>query len=159
MHLRLAVGFLLILLATALTVGAQDLVRVKRVIDGYTIVLESGERVRLLGVNTPETKHPKKNGEAFGKAATEFTKRKVEGKLVRMELDQLANRRDKRSPTLAYVFLADGTFLNAEIIRQGYGFAVSATPPLKYDYEFRKLEQEAREKKRGLWADALKEDR
>jgi micrococcal nuclease len=50
-----------------------------------------------------------------------------------------------------YVFLQDGTHLNAEIIRQGYGFAVSSSPPLKYQNEFRRLEHEAREQRWGLW--------
>ena len=61
--------------------------------------------------------------------------------------------KDRYSRTLAYVFLQDGTHLNAEIIRQGYGFS---TPPLQYQNEFRRLEQEAREQRRGLWANALK---
>ena len=81
---------LLITLAIAVTVSAQNFVRVKRVIDGDTLQLESGERVRLLGVNTPETKHPKKQAEYFGKEASAFTKRMVEGKLVRLEYDSLA---------------------------------------------------------------------
>src|SRR6266404_3348474 len=76
----------------------------------------------------------------------------VEGKLVRLELDPLSSRRsdgkDRYSRTLAYVFLQDGTHLNAEIIRQGYGFAVSSSPPLKYQNEFRRLESEAREQRR-----------
>lgn len=80
----------------------------------------------------------------------------AEGKLVRLELDALSSRRgdgkDRYSRTLAYVFLQDGTHLNAEIIRQGYGFAVSGSPPLKYQEEFRRLEREAREQRRGLWA-------
>jgi len=80
---------------------------------------------------------------------------------VRLELDPLSSRRsdgkDRYSRTLAYVFLQDGTHLNAEIIRQGYGFAVSSTPPLQYQNEFRRLEQEeAREQRRGLWANAVK---
>ncbi len=61
-------------------------VKVKRVIGATTIMLESGQRVRLIGVNTPETKHPKKQVEAFGKEASEFTRKMVEGKLVRIEL-------------------------------------------------------------------------
>ena len=85
-----------------------------------------------------------------------FTKRMVEGKLVRLEFDPLSSRRsdgkDRYSRTLAYVFLQDGRHLNAEIIRQGYGFAVSSSPPLKYQNEFRRLEGEAREQRRGLWA-------
>ena len=100
------------------------------------MLLGTSERVRLIGVNTPETVHPKKAVEAFGKEASAFTKRMVEGKLVRLEFDPLSSRRndgkDKYSRTLAYVFLQDGTHLNAEIIRQGYGFALSSSPPLKY---------------------------
>jgi len=134
-----------------LSVRAQEFVRVQQVVDGDTIILESGERVRLLGVNTPEVNNPKKSVEAFGKEAAEFTRRTVEGKPVRVERDK-TSQKDKHSRTLAYVFLQDGTFLNAEIIRQGFGFAVSGTPPLKYEYEFRKLEQNAREARRGLWA-------
>jgi micrococcal nuclease len=121
---------------------------VQRVVDGDTLMLGTGERVRLIGVNTPETVHPKKAVEAFGKEASAFTKRTVEGKLVRLEFDPLSSRRndgkDRYSRTVTHVFLQDGTHLNAEIIRQGYGFAVSSSPPLKYQNEFRRLELEAR---------------
>src|SRR5258705_9738679 len=65
---------------SAVIVCAQDFVRVERAIDGDTIVLEGGERVRLIGVNTPDTVHPKKAVERFGKEASAFTKRMVEGK-------------------------------------------------------------------------------
>ncbi len=137
-------------------VTSGDLDFVQRVVDGDTLLLGTGERVRLIGVNTPETVHPKKAVEAFGKEASAFTKRMVEGKLVRLEFDPVASRRsdgkDRYSRTLAYVFLQDGRHLNAEIIRQGYGCAVSSSPPLKYQNEFRPLEGEAREQKRGLWA-------
>src|SRR6266540_2534149 len=95
---------------------------VQRVVDGDTLLLGTGERVRLLGVNTPETVHPQKAVEAFGKEASAYTKRMVEGKLVRLEFDPVAGRRndgkDRYSRTLAYVFLQDGTHLSAEIIRQ-----------------------------------------
>jgi endonuclease YncB( thermonuclease family) len=60
---------------------------VERVIDGDTLVMEKGERVRLIGVDTPETKHPRKPVEHFGKEAAAFTKRMVEGKRVRLEFD------------------------------------------------------------------------
>ena len=134
---------------------APDQEYVQRVVDGDTLLLGTGERVRLLGVNTPETKHPSKPVEHFGKEAAAFTKRMAEGQLVRIEYDPLAGGRDhadKYKRTLAYVFLQDGTHLNAEIIRQGYGFAMSSTPPFKYQDEFRRLEREAREKRLGLWA-------
>jgi micrococcal nuclease len=133
---------------------------VQRVVDGDTLLLGTGERIRLIGVNTPETVHPKKAIKAFRKEASAFTKRMVEGKLVRLEFDELSNRRsdskDKYSRTLAYVFLQDDTHLNAEVIRQGYGFAVSSIPPLKYQNEFRRPEGEAREQRRGLWANRVR---
>jgi micrococcal nuclease len=157
--LRCRSAALILVLAAELSVGqAQEFIRVTRVVDGDTIILETGERVRLLGVNAPEVNSPKKSIEAFGKEASEFTRRIVEGKLVRIEADQPGSKTDKHSRILAYVFLQDGTHVNAEIIRQGYGFAESSWPPLKYEYEFRRLEQEAREKRRGLWALVGKRD-
>jgi micrococcal nuclease len=121
---------------------------VKRVIDGDTVELTTSEKVRLIGVDTPETKDPRKPVQYFGTEATAFTKRLVEGKRVRLEYDQ--QRQDKYGRTLAYVYLEDGTFVNAEIIRQGYGFAYTRFP-FTYLEQFRQLEREAREAKRGLW--------
>ena len=97
-----------------------------RVVDGDTIILGNGERVRLIGVDTPETKHTNKPVEYFGKEASAFTRSKVEGKDVRLEYDQ--QQRDKYGRLLAYVYLMDGTFLNAEIIKQGYGNAFTKFP-------------------------------
>ena len=74
-----------------------------------------------IGVDTTETKHPRKPVQCFGKEAYMFTSNIVEGKKVRLEFDQ--NQRDQYKPLLAYVYLEDGTFLNAEIIKQGYGHA------------------------------------
>ena len=136
-----------ILFLTAL-LNAQDWVKVKRAVDGDTLLLANGERVRLIGVDTPETKHPQKPVERFGKEASLFTNKMVEGKQVRLEYDW--QRRDKYNRLLAYVYLSDGTFLNAEIIKQGYGFAYTKYP-FKYLEEFRKYEREARENGRGLW--------
>jgi micrococcal nuclease len=99
-------------------------------------------------VDTPETKHPQKPVERFGKEAYLFTKRMVEGKEVRLEYDW--QRKDKYGRLLAYVYLMDGTFLNAEIIKQGYGFAYTRFP-FKYLEEFRRYQKEARENRRGLW--------
>jgi micrococcal nuclease len=99
-------------------------------------------------VDTPETKDPRQPVQYFGEEAAAFTRRMVEGKRVRLEYDW--ERKDTYGRTLAYVYLEDGTFLNAEIIRQGYGFAYTRFP-FKYLEEFRKLEREAREARRGLW--------
>jgi micrococcal nuclease len=122
-----------------------------RVIDGDTIVVTIGgqeEKVRLIGVDTPETVHPRKPVEYFGKEASEFTRRMVEGKGIRLEYDW--QTRDKYRRLLAYVYIEDGTFLNAEIIKQGYGFAYTRYP-FKHLDDFRQYEKEAREHNRGLW--------
>lgn len=125
-----------------------EIYKVKRVIDGDTLLLINGERVRLIGVNTPETKHPQKPVEYFGKEAHLFTKQMVEGKEARFEFER--QKRDRYGRLLAYVYLSDETFLNAEIIKQGYGFAYTRFP-FKYMEEFRRYEREARENRKGLW--------
>lgn len=126
---------------------------VQRVVDGDTLILENGERVRLIGVDTPETKHPQKPVEYFGHEASSFTKSIVEGKRVWVEFDQAnthVGHKDKYGRTLAYVFREDGKFLNAEIISQGYGHAYTQYP-FKYLNEFRTLERQARDQRTGLW--------
>lgn len=128
---------------------------VQRVIDGDTLVLENGERVQLLGVDTPQIKHPKKPDEYFGEEAFAFTRRMVEGKRVRLEFDQAnapSGYRDRYQRVLGYLFLEDGTLLNAELIKQGYGY-VSPRDPFTRREEFQRLEREAKETRRGLWAE------
>ena len=120
-----------------------------RVVDGDTIILDGRERVRLVGVDTPETKDPRKPVQYFGKEASLFTERLVEGRRVRLEYDH--TRRDRYGRTLAYVFLENGTFVNLEIVRQGYGHAYTKYPFRRMD-EFRRAETTAREAGKGLWA-------
>ena len=129
--------------------SASDYFYVKRVVDGDTIVLENDERVRLIGVDTPETVHPQKPVEYFGKEASAFTKSMCKGKQVRLEYDW--QRQDKYGRTLAYIYLEDGTFVNAEIVKQGYGHAYIKFP-FKYLKQFRLYERLARENGIGLWA-------
>jgi micrococcal nuclease len=122
-----------------------------RVVDGDTIVVKLNgqeEKVRLIGVDTPETVHPSKPVEYFGKEASRFTRQMVEGRRVTLEYDW--QRRDKYGRLLAYVFLENQTMLNEEIVKQGYGFAYTRFP-FKYLEKFRGLEREARENNRGLW--------
>jgi micrococcal nuclease len=131
-----------------LSTSYAEIHKVRRVIDGDTLLLVNGDRVRLIGVNTPETKDPRKPVEYFGREAYLFTKKVVDGKEVRFEFDR--QERDRYGRLLAYVYLLDGTFLNAEIIKQGYGFAYTRFP-FKHMEEFRRYERDARENRRGLW--------
>ena len=121
------------------------------VIDGDTIIViidRKKEKVRLIGVDTPEKDGPYTKEEPFNKEASDFTKRLVKGKRVRLEYDW--QKRDKYGRLLAYVYLEDGTFLNAELIKQGYG-TLFRKFPFKYRDNFIRYEQEARDNKRGLW--------
>jgi len=113
-----------------------------RVIDGDTIVLDGSETIRLIGVDTPETKDPRKPVQYYGQEAYEFTRKLVEGKKVRLEYDQ--DRIDKYGRTLAYVYLEDGTHVNAQIILMGFGHAYTQYP-FKYMEAFRSYEKLARE--------------
>ena len=139
-----------LLAAVALTLGpvpgAAQLV--ERVVDGDTIIVQGVGRVRLIGVDTPETVDPRRPVECFGKEASAFTKRLLEGHRARLEYDR--DRTDRYGRTLAYVYLPNGTFANAEIVRQGYGHAYTRFP-FRYLDEFRQYEREARQGERGLW--------
>ena len=125
------------------------------VIDGDTIVVKINgqeEKVRLIGVNTPELDHPEKQISDLAKKAMMFTKKMIKGKEVTLEFEQ--QRRDEYGRLLAYVYLLNGTFLNAEIIRQGYGYTYTKFP-FKYLEEFRHYEKKAKNNKRGLWKRGL----
>ncbi len=140
----------LLTLATA-ELAAQDMTYydVIRVIDGDTVVLESVGRVRLIGIDTPETVDPRKPVEFFGREASEYLRGMLAGQRVRLEYDQ--PRRDRYGRTLAYLFLADSRFVNLEMIVRGYAHAYPKYP-FRYLEEFTAAERAAREAGRGLWA-------
>jgi len=133
--------------------------KVERVVDGDTVVLlMDGQptKVRLIGVDTPETVHPKKAVEYYGKEASRFLKNLLGGEEVWVEYASENATKDKYGRVLAYLYRApDGLFVNAEIIRQGYGHAYTRFP-FKYMEEFRSYERAAREAQRGLWAEPEK---
>jgi len=145
--------FLLLLLVLS-SIGcarSQALHHVERVVDGDTFVLTGGERVRLIGIDTPETVHPKKPVEPFGPEASSFTKKMLEGRDVRLEFD--VQERDKYGRLLAYVYLEDGTFVNAELVKSGFAVILTIPPNVKHAGMFLDLQREAREHGRGLWSD------
>lgn len=127
--------------------------RVIRVVDGDTIIVayeEKEERVRLIGIDTPESVHndERKNTDE-GKIASDFTKAKLEGKYVDLEFD--VERRDQYDRLLAYVWLEDEMF-NRVLLEEGYAKTVVFPPNIKYLDDFKILERQAKEDKKGLWA-------
>lgn len=123
--------------------------------DGDTIQVDMNgrkETIRFIGVDTPETHDPRKAVQCFGMAAAAFTKNTIGPGQVRLEADPQSTNRDRYNRLLRYVYTPDGTLVNAEIIKQGYGFAVVGFPHSKMD-EFKTYEKEAREQSRGLWKD------
>jgi micrococcal nuclease len=128
--------------------------RVERVVDGDTFVAELGhrrERVRVIGVDTPETVAPGRPVERYGKQASSFAKRELSGRTVRLGGD--VEPRDRYDRLLAYVWLADGTFWNALLAAEGYAQLLTVPPNVTYTELFRRLVTEARTARRGLWAD------
>lgn len=145
----------------SLSPNYQDIL-VRRVIDGDTIELENRQRVRLIGIDTPEMheshklyRDSKKTNQdintikALGRRAYEFTRELTEGKRVALEFD--AEKHDKYNRLLAYVYLKDGTFINAKIVQEGFASLLTIPPNVKYADLFLRLYQEARRNKRGLW--------
>lgn len=128
--------------------------RVTKITDGDTFRVDDGSekglRIRLIGVDTPETRHPQKPVEYFGKEATEFLTKMIANRLVRLEYD--VQKQDRFGRTLAYVYLKDGAFVNAELVKQGYARVYTVPPNVKYAELFVELQREAREHNRGLWA-------
>jgi endonuclease YncB( thermonuclease family) len=123
---------------------------VVRVIDGDTLVIKFEEKilkVRLLGVDTPETVHPFKPIQYFGIEASSFLKSRLQGQWVTLEFD--ANKIDKYGRVLAYAFV-NGEMINKEILTKGFGYAYTRFP-FRYFDEFVGLEKQAREAKVGLW--------
>ena len=120
--------------------------------DGDTIHVRVGDRiekVRYIGMNTPELHHPTKGEEPGGREATEANRRLLAGKRVRLETD--VRTRDRYGRLLAYVWVGDA-MVNAELVRQGYAQVMTVPPNVRHQELFVKLQREAREAGRGLWA-------
>ena len=128
-------------------------VKVARVIDGDTIqVLSDGRQytVRLIGADTPETKHPTKTVQHFGAEASAYTKAALEGRTVQLETDRTGDTVDRYGRLLRYVYL-DGENFNARLIREGYAHAIRG---FRYSKRaaFIRLEEAAKRLGKGLWS-------
>jgi micrococcal nuclease len=142
------IRFSVVVLFLCLLVGCSappETARVIQVIDGDTITVEGGYRVRYIGIDTPET-HPVP--EAFGLEAWQVNRQLVEGKEVRLERD--VSETDKYGRLLRYVYV-DDVFVNAELVRLGLAEAKAYPPDIKYQDYLEEMEAEARKAGRGMW--------
>ena len=126
---------------------------VTKVVDGDTIDLEDGQTVRFIGIDTPETKDPRRPVGCFGKEASNQTKSLLSGKRVILEKD--VSETDKYGRILRYVYLpldnGQLLFVNDYLVREGFAKALTYPPDVKYNEQFREAERQAREGSRGLW--------
>jgi micrococcal nuclease len=124
-------------------------VLVTRVVDGDTIELSDGRKVRYIGINTPETKHPTKGKECFGEAASARNRELVENQTVWLETD--VSDTDRYGRLLRYIWVNE-QLLNHQLVLEGFAFASSFPPDVAHQELFAEAEQIARENEHGLWA-------
>lgn len=122
------------------------------VVDGDTIKVDIGGEVhtlRYIGIDAPETVHPEEPVQWMGPQASEANRQLVEGQTVYLEKD--VSETDQYGRLLRYVYLEDGTFVNAELVRLGYALSATYQPDVKHQDQLVASQQEAREAERGLW--------
>lgn len=149
----LAVGYFIPKEPVIRQVEIPALYKVAGVIDGDTIVVnmnDKPETIRFIGVDTPETVHPSKPKECYGDEASKKTLEMLLGKFVYLVPDPQTKDRDQYDRLLRFVFLEDGTFVNAKLIEGGFGFNY-IYDPFQFMKEFDRLEKQARSAKVGLW--------
>lgn len=136
--------------------GKQE-AKVTRVIDGDTIDVSfdgKTERIRIIGINTPETVDPRKLVECFGQEASAKAKEYLTDKIVQLEADPTQGERDKYNRLLRYVWIENGTVdFGKLMIATGYAYEYTYNIPYKYQAEYKQAQKEAEQGKKGLWAD------
>jgi micrococcal nuclease len=123
--------------------------KVARVVDGDTILLENKQTIRYLGIDTPELHHPTIGVECGGLEASMQNQELLAGKRVRLISD--VTDRDSYGRLLRYVFTEDGTFVNYELIRGGYGQVFQMQPDHLFTNTFTQAQMEAKKEGSGLW--------
>ncbi len=128
---------------------------VTRVVDGDTFKVASGEAlltVRIIGINTPETKDPRKGVECFGEEASEQLTNRIHEKTVILSSDPSQAERDRYGRLLRYVTLQDGTDVGEELIRNGYAYEYTYNTPYLKQEIYKNAQADAQETQQGLWA-------
>lgn len=135
------------------SVKSNEYLAVTKVVDGDTFWADDGTtgiKIRLIGVDAPESRRTfKKEVGYYGKEAKVYLTKLLIGKSVRLEFD--LDHTDQYGRTLAYVYLEDGTFVNAELVKNGYAMVMTVPPNIKFAEKFVELQKEARENNLGLW--------
>lgn len=142
--------------SNAATSATSTPYKIAKVVDGDTIDVELGgqtARVRLLGINAPESVDPRKAVECFGREASARLKDLLTGKDVALESDATQGDKDKYGRLLRYVYLGDGTDVDKSMVADGFAYEYTYDKPYKYQSDYKTAEAAAREAKRGLWAD------
>lgn len=135
--------------------GSEGPYRVLSVTDGDTIRVDVegvSTRVRLIGIDTPEVRDPRKPVQCFGKQASERAHELLDGRAVRLEFDPTQGRTDRYGRLLAYVWLNDGSMVNESMVRDGYAHEYTYGEPYKYRGRLKEMQRSASEAGRGLWA-------
>ncbi len=125
--------------------------KVVNVVDGDTIKIETGETVRFIGIDTPETVDPSKPIMCYGKEASDKNTELIEGKVVELEKD--VSETDRYGRLLRYIWL-DGVLINELLVREGYAQSSTYQPDVKYQDRFVEAQRLAREEQKGLWSSA-----
>ncbi len=128
--------------------------QVIKVVDGDTMDVNIDgkiERLRLIGIDTPETVDPRKDVQCFGKEASNKARELLQGKFVTLESDDSQSVRDKYKRLLVYVFLPDGTNFNKFMIEEGYAYEYTYDSAYKYQSEFKEAQINAQSSNKGLW--------
>lgn len=129
--------------------------KIVKVVDGDTVDVENintkeVERVRLIGINTPESVDPRREVECFGKEASDYVK-SFEGSRVYLVLDDTQSAYDKYNRLLAYIYFEDGQMLNKKLIADGYAYEYTYSNAYKFQREFKDAQNVAKLSGRGLW--------
>lgn len=139
------------------TIIDRKLNKVLKVIDGDTVNIEingKSKTIRLIGIDSPETVDPRKPIQCYGKEASDKAKELLTGKNVALEADPTQGEKDKYNRLLRYVYLENGMSINELMISEGYAHEYTyQSNPYKYQADYIKAEQSARENQKGLWAD------
>ena len=129
---------------------------VVKVVDGDTININVPDvnfattRIRLLGIDTPETEKSPTGPMYYGRQASEFTSKTVLGQKVTVIMDKVSKTRDKYNRLLCYIRFADGRILNEELVSEGFAYADTRFPHSQFD-KYIQLEKTAQKQKKRLW--------